>query len=74
MPSSMLNSSDQSPAVTVVTGDASFLDELTPEHAADDLVNYDFIKAALEANPKWRNDASVPKEGDPYTRTEVFEL
>ncbi len=59
---------------TVVTGDASFLDGLTPEHAADDLVNYDFIKAALEANPKWRNDASVPKEGDPYTRTEVFEL
>ena len=59
---------------TVVTGDAGFLDGLTPEHAAEDLVNYDFIKAALEANPKWRNDASVPKEGDPYTRTEVFEL
>ena len=59
---------------TLVTGDAKFLDTLTPEHVAKDLVNYDFIKKSLEANPKWRNDASVPKEGDPYTRTEVFEL
>jgi len=59
---------------TLVTGDGAFLDTLTPEHVANDLVNYDFIKNALEANPKWKNDASVPTEGDPYTRTEVFEL
>lgn len=59
---------------TVVTGDARFLDTLTPEHVANDLVNYDFVKTALEANPKWRNDASVPKEGDPYIRSEVFVL
>ena len=59
---------------TVVTGDAAFLDTLTAEHAADDLVNYDFIKTALNANPKWLNDASVPKEGDPFVREEVFVL
>jgi len=59
---------------TVLTGNAGFLDTLTPKHVAGDLVNYDFVKKALEANPKWKNDASVPKTGDPYTRTEVFEL
>ena len=59
---------------TVVTGNAKFLETLTPDHVNEDLVNYDFIKTALEANPKWRNDASVPTEGDPYIRTEVFEL
>ncbi len=59
---------------TVVTGDAAFLDTLTPEHVANDLVNYDFIKKALEANPKWRADPSVPATGDPYTRKEVVEV
>jgi len=59
---------------TVLTGDARFLDKLTPEHVANDLVNYDYVKKALEANPGWRNDASVPQTGDPYVRTEVFEL
>ncbi|MCG6872456.1 MAG: ABC transporter substrate-binding protein [Gammaproteobacteria bacterium] len=59
---------------TVITGDDTFLKDLTPEHVANDLVNYDFVKKALEANPKWKNDASVPKTGDPYVRTEVVEL
>jgi len=59
---------------SVLTGDAGFLDTLTPEHVAKDLVNYDFVKKSLDANPKWRNDSSVPAEGDPYTRTEVVEL
>lgn len=59
---------------TLVTGNKSFLEDLTPQHVAKDLVNYDFVKKALEANPKWRNDASVPATGDPYIRTEVFEL
>lgn len=59
---------------TVITGDAAFLDKLTPKFVADDLVNYSFIKKALEANPKWRNDRSVPKSGDPYTRVEVVKL
>lgn len=59
---------------TVVTGDTAFLDKLTPEFVAKDLVNYDFVKKSLEANPKWKNDLSVPQTGDPYTRTEVFEV
>lgn len=59
---------------TVLTGDARFLDGLTPKHVGDDLVNYTFVKKALDANPKWKNDASVPKTGDPFVRTEVFEL
>jgi len=59
---------------TLVTGDAAFLNKLTPEFVSKDLVNYDFVKKSLEANPKWRDDSSVPKTGDPYTRTEVIEL
>ncbi|MBM3951141.1 MAG: ABC transporter substrate-binding protein [Rhodospirillales bacterium] len=59
---------------TVITGDARFLETLTPQHVANDLVNYNFVKKALEANPKWRNDLSVPQSGDPFTRVETFQL
>ena len=59
---------------TVITGDDTFLKKLTPEFVADDLVNYGFIKKSLEMNPAWKNDPSVPKSGDPYTRTEIVEL
>ena len=59
---------------TLVTGEAGFLEKLTAEHVNEDLVNYDFVKKALEANPKWKNDSSVPQTGDPYTREEVFEV
>jgi len=59
---------------TVITGDARFLETLSPKHVAEDLVNYTHVKKALEANPKWRNDLSVPQSGDPYTRVETFQL
>jgi NitT/TauT family transport system substrate-binding protein len=59
---------------TVLTGEAGFLNELSPQYVADDLVNYHYIRNSLEANPKWRNDPSVPSTGDPYTRVEVVEL
>ncbi len=59
---------------TVITGDSAFLEKLDAKFVADDLVNYAFIKKALEANPKWKNDNSVPKSGDPFTRTEVISL
>ncbi len=59
---------------TVLTGDAKFLETLTPQHVAKDLVNYDFVKKALNANPKWKDDKSVPRTGDPFTRVEVFKL
>ena len=59
---------------TVITGDAAFLDKLDAKFVANDLVNYTFIKKALEANPKWKNDQSVPKSGDPFVRVETVDL
>lgn len=59
---------------SVLTGDTKFLDNLDPTHVAEDLVNYHFVKNALESHPKWRNDSSVPHSGDPYTREELFVL
>ncbi len=56
---------------TQITGDAAFLANLDPKFVADDLVNYAFIRKSLDANPKWKNDNSVPKTGDPYTRSET---
>jgi len=41
---------------------------------AKDLVNYTYVKKALNANPTWKADPSVPQKGDPFVRTEVIEL
>ncbi|MBN8762634.1 MAG: hypothetical protein BGP20_05710 [Thiobacillus sp. 63-78] len=57
---------------TVVGGDLDFLKNLTADHVAKDLVNYTYIKKALEANPAWRKDLSVPQKGDPFERKEVI--
>tara|TARA_Y100001935_G_scaffold254805_1_gene265096 strand:- start:931 stop:2235 length:1305 start_codon:yes stop_codon:yes gene_type:complete len=59
---------------SVLTGDTTYLDKVDPKFVAKDLVNYDYVKAALEANPKWRNDSSVPQSGNPYIREELFVL
>ncbi|QIE43728.1 ABC transporter substrate-binding protein (plasmid) [Rhodobacteraceae bacterium SC52] len=58
---------------TVVSGDTTFLDGLDPQFVADDLVNYSFVKSALEKYPEWKNDPSV-NSGDPYEREEVLKL
>ena len=58
---------------TVVSGDTTFLSGLDPEFVSEDLVNYDFVKAALAKYPEWKNDPSVSPE-DPFTREEVFAL
>jgi NitT/TauT family transport system substrate-binding protein len=58
----------------VLTGDRAFLDNLSADFVAKDLVNYSFIKNALERNPKWRSDLSVPQSGDPYVREEVVKV
>lgn len=55
---------------TVVGGDTTFLKELDPEHAVKDLVDYDFVKAALEKYPDWKKDPSV-NPTDPYNREEI---
>lgn len=57
-----------------LTGDVDFVAKLDPAFVAKDLVNYDFVKKALEANPKWKNDSSVPQSGNPYTREELFKI
>jgi NitT/TauT family transport system substrate-binding protein len=59
---------------SVLTGDVDYVAKLDPKFIAKDLVNYDFVKKALEANPKWKNDSSVPQSGDPYTREELFKI
>jgi NitT/TauT family transport system substrate-binding protein len=58
----------------VLTGDRTFLNELTTDFIIKDLVNYDFIRRALEKFPKWRNDLSVPQTGNPYERKEVMRI
>jgi NitT/TauT family transport system substrate-binding protein len=59
---------------TLVGGELDFLKDLTPEFVEKDLVNYTYIKNALNKNPKWKLDKSVPQTGDPFVRTEVIEL
>ena len=58
---------------TVVSGDTAFLDGLDSQFVADDLVDYSFVKNALDANPAWLNDPSV-NPGDPFNREEVLKL
>jgi NitT/TauT family transport system substrate-binding protein len=57
---------------TELTGDTKFLSKLNADYVTNDLVSYSFVKKALEANPKWRKDSSVPQTGNPYTREELF--
>jgi len=58
---------------TLVSGDTTFLADLDPEFVAQDLVNYDYVKAALDKFPEWKNDPSV-SVGDPFNRDEVLKL
>ena len=59
---------------TLVGGDLAFLNKLTPDFVAKDLVQYSYIKKALDANPKWKTDLSVPQKGNPFERKEVIVL
>ncbi len=58
---------------TAVSGDTTFLKGLDASHVADDLVDYTFVKKALEAFPQWKNDPSVSK-GDPFVREEIVKV
>lgn len=55
---------------TVVEGDTTFLQGLDPAFVADDLVNYDFVRKALERFPEWVEDPSVDP-AHPFDREEV---
>ena len=59
---------------TLVTGDTAFLEKLSPEFVAKDLVNYVHVKKATEKFPGWKNDPSVPPSQDPYVRKEEISL
>ena len=58
---------------TVVSGDTTFLKGLDPDFVADDLVDYTFVKNALDKYPEWTDDPSV-NPGDPFNREEVLKL
>ncbi|MEM9724788.1 MAG: ABC transporter substrate-binding protein [Pseudomonadota bacterium] len=58
---------------TVVSGDAKFLETLDSQFVADDLVDYSFVKNALDQYPAWLNDPSV-NPGDPFNREEILKL
>jgi NitT/TauT family transport system substrate-binding protein len=59
---------------TLVGGEIEFVKKLTPDFVAKDLVQYTYIKKALDANPKWKWDLSVPQKGNSFDRKEVIEL
>jgi NitT/TauT family transport system substrate-binding protein len=58
---------------TIVSGDKTFLNGLDPNTVADELVDYTFVKNALEKYPQWKSDASIAK-GDPYVREETVQV
>lgn len=58
---------------TVVGGDTAFLQPLDPDRVARELVDYDFVRRALDRFPEWKNDPSVNR-ADPFNREEVVVL
>ena len=59
---------------TVVSGDTRFLDGLDPDFVTEDLVNYDFVRTALEQYPDWQSALSITPSADPFVREEVLKL
>ena len=59
---------------TLVGGELDFLKKITPDFVAKDLVQYTYIKNALDDHPKWKWDLSVPQKGNPFERKETIEL
>jgi NitT/TauT family transport system substrate-binding protein len=58
---------------TVVGGDKTFLSSLDPDFVAKDLVDYEYVKNALDKYPDWTKDQSV-NPADPFNREEVVKL
>ncbi|MGC1444415.1 MAG: ABC transporter substrate-binding protein [Xanthobacteraceae bacterium] len=58
---------------TIVGGDATFLKNLDADFVVKDLVNYDFVRNAMNKYPDWKKDPSV-NPNDPFNRTEVLAL
>jgi len=58
---------------TLVSGDATFLNELDPDFVADDLVDYRFVKAAMEKYKGWEDAPGFNAE-NPFEREEVVAI
>jgi len=58
---------------TLVGGDTTFLKELDADFVADDLVDYRFVKAAMEKYPGWQ-DAPGFNAANPFAREEVIKI
>jgi NitT/TauT family transport system substrate-binding protein len=58
---------------TLVGGDTTFLAGLDPQFVADDLVDYQFVKAAMAKYPGWEKAPGVDP-ANPYEREEVVRI
>lgn len=58
---------------TLVAGDATFLKDLDTEFVANDLVNYEFVKKAMDKQGAWSKVKGV-NLSNPTSREEVFKL
>lgn len=58
---------------TLVAGDATFLKDLDTEFVANDLVNYEFVKKAMDKQGAWSKVKGV-NLANPTAREEVFKL
>ncbi|HEY5348085.1 MAG TPA: ABC transporter substrate-binding protein [Candidatus Lustribacter sp.] len=58
---------------TLVEGNKTFLTKLDPDFVVKDLVDYTFVRNALERYPAWKRDPSV-NTGDPYARKEILSV
>jgi len=56
---------------TLVTSDATFLQQLDPTFVIDDLVDYRFVKIAMEKYPGWQNGLAIDTK-NPFQREEVI--
>jgi NitT/TauT family transport system substrate-binding protein len=56
-----------------VTGDKTFLDKLDTDFIVKDLVNYDYVKNAMDKYDVWKKVRGVDLN-NPTHREEVFKL
>ena len=58
---------------TLVGGDTTFLQNLDPDFVVNDLVDYKFVKAAMDKHPGWKQAPGFNAD-NPFDREEVVKL
>lgn len=58
---------------TLVGGDTTFLRDLDPDFVVDDLVDYEFVKIAMEKHTGWKNAPGF-NAANPFDREEIISL